>query len=161
MIGIPILIIVIVVVVRTREGRCCAARQRVVDDAPAHELARPSQLTPPPRPEPLRGKLEALRRPIPAFSIVVFEDFLYFLYAEMHRARGAGGGEALAAYVADYARARAANDGRIAEVNGIIIGAMTYERVDVDPTRRRADRSSSSSRTTSSAIARKASSAST
>ena len=29
--------------------------------------------------EPLRGKLEALRRTDPGFSIVVFEDFLYFL----------------------------------------------------------------------------------
>jgi hypothetical protein len=83
--------------------------------------------------EPLRGKLEALRRTDPGFSIVVFEDFLYFLYGEMQRARGAAGAEALAAYVADGARAVLHNDGRLAEVNGIIIGSMTYESVDVDP----------------------------
>ena len=82
--------------------------------------------------EPLRPKLEAIRHTDPAFSIVVFEDFLYFLYAEMHRARGASSIDALAAYVGDDARRTLANDGRIAEVTGIIIGGLTYEDVDVD-----------------------------
>lgn len=88
----------------------------------------------PPRPsgEPLRGKLETLRNTDPAFSIVVFEDFLYFLYAEMHRARGAGSAQALAAYVSDTALGVLGNDGRVAGVDGIIIGSMTYESVDID-----------------------------
>jgi predicted lipid-binding transport protein (Tim44 family) len=83
--------------------------------------------------EPMRSRLEALRTTDPAFSLVVFEDFLYFLYAEMHRGRGAAGMEALAPYVSDGVRAMLRGDGRIGEVNGIIIGAMTYERVAVDP----------------------------
>ena len=86
----------------------------------------------PPRPAPLRGRLESIRNTDPGFSVVVFEDFLYFLYAEMHRARGAGHGDTLAAYVADHARAQLANDGRLAEVTGIIIGGLTYESVNVD-----------------------------
>ncbi|MBX3188568.1 MAG: TIM44-like domain-containing protein [Labilithrix sp.] len=126
-IGIPLLVIaVIVFVVRSRATKAMRGSEWSTHAA--------AQWTPPPPPrrEPLRGKLEALRRTDPGFSIVVFEDFLYFLYAEIHRARGAGGAEALAAYVADHARTSLRNDGRVAEVTGIIIGAMTYERVFVD-----------------------------
>ncbi|MCL2723873.1 MAG: Tim44-like domain-containing protein [Polyangiaceae bacterium] len=77
-----------------------------------------------------RSHLEQLRRTDPAFSIVVFEDFLYFLYAEMHRARAAGL-DMLSPYLTDGVRAALRNDGRIAEVTGIIIGAMTYNIISV------------------------------
>lgn len=83
---------------------------------------------------PVRGRLESLRATDPAFSLVVFEDFVYFLYAEMHRARGAQGLETLAPYLSDGVRATLGGDGRIAEVTGIIIGATSYESVHVDPT---------------------------
>lgn len=130
-VGIPIVIIVIVVLVlRAKFG---AAMQGNEWSTTAGSMNWTPNAQPPPRPEPLRGKLEALRQTDPGFSIVVFEDFLYFLYSEMQRARGAGAGEALAAYVADGARAMLQNDGRIGEVNGIIIGSMTYESVEVDP----------------------------
>ncbi|MDB4935220.1 MAG: putative rane protein, partial [Labilithrix sp.] len=131
-IGIPILILIIIVyLVKKRAG---AAMEGSEWSSGAGTMNW-TPYAPPPQPvvvEPLRGKLEALRRTDPGFSIVVFEDFLYFLYGEMHRARGAAGGEALAAYVADHARAALHNDGRVAEVTGIIIGSLTYERVDVD-----------------------------
>src|SRR6185503_796700 len=82
--------------------------------------------------EPARATLERLRATDQAFSVVVFEDFLYFLYAEMHRARGAAGIEALAPYIADSARGLLQNDGRVAEVTGIIIGSISYESANVD-----------------------------
>ena len=130
-IGIPIVIIIIVVLVlRAKFG---AAMEGSEWSTTAGSTNWTPNAQPPPRPEPLRGKLEALRQTDPGFSIVVFEDFLYFLYSEMQRARGAGAGEALAAYVADGARAMLQNDGRIGEVNGIIVGSMTYESVEVDP----------------------------
>jgi hypothetical protein len=81
---------------------------------------------------PLRPRLAGLRPTDPAFSIVVFEDFLYFLYAEMHRARGASNLDALAPYLTDHVRGALRNDGRIAEVTGIIIGAMSYENIVIN-----------------------------
>ncbi|MCL2723872.1 MAG: Tim44-like domain-containing protein [Polyangiaceae bacterium] len=81
----------------------------------------------------LRPQLEQIRRTDPAFSIVVFEDFLYFLYAEMHRARGASGIDALAPYLSDNARAALRGDGRVAEVTGIIIGSLSYDNIVVNP----------------------------
>jgi len=131
-IGIPILILVIVIfVLRAKFGSAMQGNEWSTT-AGSNWTPHQNFVQPPPQAEPLRGKLETLRRTDPGFSIVVFEDFLYFLYAEMQRARGAGAGEALAAYVADGARAVLHNDGRLGEVNGIIIGSMTYERVDVD-----------------------------
>jgi hypothetical protein len=131
--GIPVLILVIIVfVLRAKFGAATQGSEWSTTAAAASWTPQQSFAQPPPQAEPLRGKLEALRRTDPGFSIVVFEDFLYFLYGEMQRARGAGAGEALAAYVADGARGVLQNDGRVAEVNGIIIGSMTYERVDVD-----------------------------
>ena len=137
-VGIPIVIvIVIVLVIRARAGKALEGTEwssgvaSSMGYTPSPGYA-PPVFSPTPRLEPLRGKLEALRRTDPGFSIVVFEDFLYFLYAEMHRARGAGAGETLSAYVADNARGALRNDGRIQEVTGIIIGSMTYESVDID-----------------------------
>lgn len=131
-IGVPLLIIfVIVMIVRSRASKAMQGSEWS-SGAPASYGYSPPVYSPPPRPEPLRGKLEGLRRTDPGFSIVVFEDFLYFLYAEIHRARGAGAGDTLSAYVADHARSALRNDGRIQEVNGIIIGSMTYERVSID-----------------------------
>jgi hypothetical protein len=81
---------------------------------------------------PVRAKLETLRRTDPGFSLVVFEDFLYFLYASVHRARGVSKLDELAAYVADGARSALRGDPRLTEVTGIIIGSISYESVDVD-----------------------------
>jgi hypothetical protein len=129
-IGVPLLFIfVVVAIVRARAAKGMKGTEWS-SGAASHYT--PPVFSPPPRPAPLRGRLEGLRRTDPGFSIVVFEDFLYFLYAEMHRARGAGAGETLSAYVADHARAALQNDGRIQEVNGIIIGSMTYESVQID-----------------------------
>jgi hypothetical protein len=131
--GLPVLaIVVIVVIVRARAGTALSGDEWSSGGGDAGY--RPAYTPPPPpAPLPLRATLEGLRRTDPGFSLVVFEDFLYFLYAEMHRARGAGAADSLAAYVADHARGALANDGRVLEVTGIIVGSMTYESVQVDP----------------------------
>jgi len=136
-IGVPILLVVVVVfVVRAKANASTGGTEWSTSagstwSPPSHHH---HDSDPPEPSEPLRQNLEELRRTDPAFSIVVFEDFLYFLYAEMHRARGAGAGESLAAYVSDYARANLRNDGRIGEVVGIIIGSLSYESVEIGPT---------------------------
>ena len=131
-VGIPIvLVLVVVVVLRARAGKALDGAEWSSGGGVSSGYS-PPVFSPMPQAEPLRGKLEALRRTDPGFSIVVFEDFLYFLYAEMHRARGAGAADTLSAYVADNARGVLRNDGRIQEVTGIIIGSMTYESVEID-----------------------------
>jgi hypothetical protein len=62
----------------------------------------------------------------------VFEDFLYFLFASVHRARGASNLDGLAAYVAAGARSTLRGEPRLIEVTGIIIGGISYESVDLD-----------------------------
>jgi hypothetical protein len=128
--GIPIAIIVLVwFVIQHRSSRAGNEWQtaEVADSSP-------TSFAPPPAPGiPPRTQLEALRATDPGFSVIVFEDFLYFLYAEMHRARGAGQTEALAAWLGDDAREALRNDGRIEAVTGIIIGGISYEDVDVEP----------------------------
>jgi hypothetical protein len=77
--------------------------------------------------------LEDLRRVDPDFSQVLFEDFVFRLYATAHRARGeAGGLDALAPYVTIDARAAlAGRSPSIEPVSGIVIGAMRTFRVDL------------------------------
>jgi hypothetical protein len=72
-----------------------------------------------------RKGLDRLRLNDPDFSIILFEDFLYMLYAELQRARGAGRIEALSAYVSLAAQAHL-GDGGVGEVKGIVIGSMRY-----------------------------------
>lgn len=69
-----------------------------------------------------RSRLDEIRRVDPAFSVVVFEDFSYFLYAAVHRAR-AQGFAAISAYVADEV-AGSLRQSDLTDVHGIIIGAV-------------------------------------
>lgn len=74
-----------------------------------------------------RRELEQLRSADPEFSLVLFEDFAYMLYGAVQRARGVGAGW-LAAYLSpNLAAALAQPD--LADVQGIVIGALRYVRV--------------------------------
>lgn len=93
-----------------------------------------------PRPQ-VREGLERLRtvgpagpdgRPVPFdpdFSLVLFEDFLYALYAKVHTARGGGQLETMAAYLSDKARQGLRVQGLPQRVEGIVVGAMHYQMV--------------------------------
>ena len=70
-------------------------------------------------------QLEALRTFDPNYSQVLFEDFLYALYAEVHRARGAGELEALSAYVTPQAAASLLQPLGMTAVTGVVIGSMS------------------------------------
>jgi hypothetical protein len=83
----------------------------------------------PPR-KPLRRQLEALRGHDANFSIVLFEDFLYALYAQAHTLRGGGALERLSPYLKAPAQGTLAALGEVREVRSIIVGSMRYRSVD-------------------------------
>jgi hypothetical protein len=79
--------------------------------------------------------LEAVGGADHGFSPILFGDFLYALYAEVHVARGGGHLARLGPYLGE--RARAALGGWPADaVDGIIVGAATVKDVHVDPSGR-------------------------
>ena len=71
-----------------------------------------------------RKELERLRQSDPDFSLVLFEDFVYMMYAAVHRARAIGVGP-LAAYL-EPSLAGALVDPSLQDVQGIVIGALRY-----------------------------------
>jgi ribosomal protein L37AE/L43A len=89
---------------------------------------RPAQLTQPPG--ALRRSLASLRAWDPDFSVAIFEDFAYALYAEAHTARGQGTLQRLTPYLGANARATLDAQGR-RPVSAVVVGAMRY--VGFDP----------------------------
>lgn len=79
-----------------------------------------------------RRHLEQLRASDPEFSLVLFEDFAYMLYGAVQRARGVGTGW-LAAYL-EPQLAASLTQPELADVQGIVIGALRYEHVDLGDT---------------------------
>ena len=68
-------------------------------------------------------------RPVPFdpdFSVVLFEDFLYALYAKAHEARGGGQLHTLSAYLSEEARQSLRALGQPDEVKAVVVGAMRY-----------------------------------
>jgi predicted lipid-binding transport protein (Tim44 family)/ribosomal protein L32 len=142
-IGIPLAIIVIVVVVvgRSRaqkgnqswsQGGFVAGAAPVVyggqaghpampqgDGAHASGMAAGSVA--------VRAELEALRQADPDFSLVIFEDFLYALYAAAHEARGGSKLYDLRSYLGEQPTALLTQMA-CADVKGVVIGSMSYER---------------------------------
>ncbi len=82
----------------------------------------------PPQPDgpPPARSLDAIRGLDPEFSVVLFEDFAYALYAKAHEARSDRAQlDALAPYLAPAARAELAARPPVgAPVSGVVIGAM-------------------------------------
>lgn len=70
----------------------------------------------------------------PGFSRIVFEDFLYGLYAEVHRTRGLPGAplDRLSAYLSPEAAGELRTLPNV-EVSAVIVGAMRPLDVDVSP----------------------------
>jgi hypothetical protein len=72
-----------------------------------------------------RQRMAELRQVDPEFSLVLFEDFVYMMYAAVHRARALGTAP-LAAYL-EPGLASVLVDPSLADVQGIVIGAMRYQ----------------------------------
>jgi hypothetical protein len=130
-IGIPLLIIVVIVfIVRARSGASAARTGWASQDysgiafEPVEEEEAVAATTGVPR-----RSLDRIRENDPDFSIVLFEDFLYTLYAEMMRARGQQGAMALGAYLSPPAQQVLAAKS-LQSVTGIVIGAMRVFSID-------------------------------
>jgi Tim44-like domain len=74
--------------------------------------------------------LERIRERDPEFSLVLFEDFLYSLYSEVHVARGNGALAMLAPYVADSALPGLPR-GNAWRVEAVVIGSLRYRDVQL------------------------------
>ena len=143
-IGIPLLIVVIVVVVvrarmnagQTGTGWASQDLSSVAFEPPEEEEDVPATTGVP------RRELDRIRETDPDFSIVLFEDFLYTLYAEMMRARGQQGAMALAAYLSPPVQ-QVLVAKSMQSVSGIVIGAMRVSSIDRTQTQRGASRSTS------------------
>jgi predicted lipid-binding transport protein (Tim44 family) len=115
-IGIPVTIIAVVIWVIHRKVKRKAGPQ-VWDSAPAPKA--------PPRRPPSRD-LDAIRTLDPEFSVVLFEDFVYALYAKAHQARSSQRElDSLSPYLSETVRAHLAQRRPTgAPVANVVIGAM-------------------------------------
>ena len=121
-IGIPLVIVIGIVALIRRMNQSRMTDWSTAERRPNVQVAsgRPAASA--------RRELERLRDLDPNFSAVLFEDFLYALYAEVHTARGRS---AIARYSAFLAPAAAAalQGPPLVDVRNIIVGAMSF--VDV------------------------------
>jgi hypothetical protein len=130
-VGIPLIIIVIVFFVlraraasnQTSEGWASQDFSSVAFQ-PQQEMVPVAATTGVPR-----RALDRVRETDPEFSIVLFEDFLYTLYAEMMRARGQQGAMALSAYLSPAVQ-QVLVAKSLSQVSGIVIGAMRVFALD-------------------------------
>jgi hypothetical protein len=81
-----------------------------------------------------RSALDRVRANDPAFSIVLLEDFLYTLYAEVQVHRGGNQLARLAPYI-DESVGRALFDPQLEAVFGVVVGAMRHVDFAVHPDR--------------------------
>ncbi len=126
-IGVPVLVIGGVwyfATQRQRQHRGWSTMTAQYGRAQSPHLGREPARTSP------RKRLEKLRSVDPDFSLVLFEDFVFALYARAHEARGDRQLDQLSPYLAGNARQRLTSLSVDAtQVKNIVIGAMTY--VDV------------------------------
>jgi len=117
------------------EGRDLRRRFKKAEDELRRERAKEAERRK--RYTSVTAALEGIRSKDEDFSQVLFEDFLYSLYAEVQSARGKGTLESLSAYLAEGAIA-AYSRFPVAEVRDVVIGSMTFAEVigQVAPVRR-------------------------
>ena len=123
-IGIPLTILVLIgLIIRWAIQRGMKAWSTTHVDVKAVQKVEQDASSP-------RRELEQLRQSDPEFSLVLFEDFVYMLYGAVQRARGVGAGW-LAAYL-EPQLAASITQPELADVQGVVIGALRYEHVDLD-----------------------------
>lgn len=121
-IGIPLTIGVAVYVYRKRSSLGAKLRGPGEEQWSSAAGRRPSA----------RRTLARLRESDPDFSVILFEDFAYGLYARVHAERARGALEPLTPYVAPQLReavGRARGD--LVRVEGVIVGALRIHAVQL------------------------------
>jgi predicted lipid-binding transport protein (Tim44 family) len=120
-VGIPVLIVVVLVVLAKRREWARLQEGSRFDSGSFHSYEPPAPAA------PERG-LAALRDEDPDFSSVLFDDFVYSLYARAHRARhDAAQLAALTPYLEEGARATLA--AFATPVTAVVVGAASVVRV--------------------------------
>lgn len=116
--GIPLIVgVIAVLLVRAAMERGMKSWSTQSSDVSAVRTARRETSRP-------RSELQSLRSADPEFSLVLFEDFVYMLYAAVQRARALGT-RPLSAYL-EPGLAAALPDPTLSDVQGIVIGALRY-----------------------------------
>ena len=115
-IGIPLVILILFLFIRYQKSKGAAGAQPWTASTPA--VAPPLQ--------PASRDLDGLRALDPEFSVVLFEDFAYDLFARAHQARSSPQDlEALSPYLSAAARGHLAQRRPVgAPVSAVVIGAM-------------------------------------
>jgi hypothetical protein len=121
-VGVPLLIVIVIFFLA--KAAVGGARQGWSTTTPADVAAVPRVVA---DARVSRQEVDGIRNLDPGFSLVLFEDFAYLLYGAVQRARGLGT-QALAAYLAPEL-AQALVDPELADVQGIVIGALHYRRL--------------------------------
>lgn len=127
-VGVPLTIVLFVYLVRRSKRK--GAGGAAWDSAPAPPLPP----VPPPPPGASHSRdLEEIRELDPDFSVAVFEDFAYALFARAHEARGHPADlEALAPYLSPAARSHLAGRHPIgAPVSHMVVGAVRVTDVAI------------------------------
>jgi len=123
-VGVPVTIIVIIYILVKR------ARGSGKKTEWSTGTSQAAAWQPPAPRQSMRRDWAAIRAVDPQFSAVLFEDFLYALFAAAHEARGGGRMDQLAPYFTTGARARFhPTDVAPTEVKAVIVGAMKVQRV--------------------------------
>ena len=114
--GIPATIVIVAILI-ARQKRKAKAGPQLWDSAPPK--------APAPR-QTARGDLDAVRNLDPEFSVVLFEDFAYALFAKAHQARSSERDlESLSPYLGQAVRSHLAQRRPVgAPVSGVVVGAM-------------------------------------
>lgn len=83
-----------------------------------------------------RAALARIAEVDPGFSVVLFEDFVFTLYARVHEARGGGRLQVVAPFLHPAAaQALAGRAPGVEQVAGVVVGALTIESVSgLEPT---------------------------
>lgn len=116
-VGVPLLVIAVVfIAIKARYQKQQRGWSAGVPQAQIR-TARPRGVS--------RKALSELRARDPNFSVALFEDFVYTLYAEMHRSRAGGMVDRLGPFVSAEVRGAIA-DPTLQAIEGVVIGAMRY-----------------------------------
>ncbi len=118
-IGIPVVLLVIVVAVVRKLARSAMkswSTTLAAQVAAVQQVQQVQQAAAVPR-----SRLDQIRSVDPGFSVVLFEDFAYMLYAAVQRSRATGPAQ-IAAYLAPDVAQMLPNPA-LADVRGIVIGA--------------------------------------
>lgn len=130
-IGIPLLVIVVTfLIVRAMwRSKMTAWSTQGSGGATAYVPGYAAPSTPQPVPATRgipRSRLDAIRQTDPDFSVALFEDFLYTLYAHAQTARPRGQITTLGAYLAPAVQQTIGHDASLEAIGGIVIGAMRF-----------------------------------